>query len=163
MTINLSVPETDSMKPKIMVVGVGGAGGNAVNNMIDAKLAGVEFLVANTDAQSLVQSLADRKIQLGHNITHGLGAGSRPDIGRAAAEETIDEIAGHLAGANLVFVTAGMGGGTGTGAAPVIARLAREQGCWRSEWSPSPSSSRAASGPGWPRRVSRSFRSMSIR
>ncbi len=128
MTINLSVPETDSMKPKIMVVGVGGAGGNAVNNMINAKLAGVEFLVANTDAQSLVQSLADRKIQLGNNITHGLGAGSRPDIGRAAAEETIDEIAEHLAGANLVFVTAGMGGGTGTGAAPVIARLAREQG-----------------------------------
>lgn len=128
MTINLSVPETDSMKPKILVVGVGGAGGNAVNNMINAKLTGVEFLVANTDAQSLVQSLAERKLQLGHNITHGLGAGSRPDIGRAAAEETLDEIAGHLAGANMVFVTAGMGGGTGTGAAPVIARLAREQG-----------------------------------
>ena len=128
MTINLSVPETDSTKPKILVVGVGGAGGNAVNNMIDAKLTGVEFLVANTDAQSLVQSLAERKLQLGHNITHGLGAGSRPDIGRAAAEETLDEIAGHLAGANMVFITAGMGGGTGTGAAPVIARLAREQG-----------------------------------
>jgi len=129
MTINLSVPETDAtLKPKIMVVGVGGAGGNAVNNMIDAKLGGVEFLVANTDAQSLVQSRADRKLQLGHNITHGLGAGSRPDIGRAAAEETIDEIAEHLAGSNMVFVTAGMGGGTGTGAAPVIARLAREQG-----------------------------------
>lgn len=129
MTINLSVPETDAnLKPKIMVVGVGGAGGNAVNNMINAKLAGVEFLVANTDAQSLVQSLAERKLQLGHNITHGLGAGSRPDIGRAAAEETIDEIAEHLAGSNMMFVTAGMGGGTGTGAAPVIARLAREQG-----------------------------------
>ena len=129
MTINISVPETDSnLKPKIMVVGVGGAGGNAVNNMINAKLSGVEFLVANTDSQSLVQSLAERKLQLGHNITHGLGAGSRPDIGRAAAEETIDEIAEHLAGSNMVFVTAGMGGGTGTGAAPVIARLAREQG-----------------------------------
>ena len=129
MTINLSVPETDAtLKPKIMVVGVGGAGGNAVNNMINAKLGGVEFLVANTDAQSLVQSLADRKLQLGQNITHGLGAGSRPDIGRAAAEETIDEIAEHMAGSNMVFVTAGMGGGTGTGAAPVIARLAREQG-----------------------------------
>ena len=129
MTINLSVPSTETtLKPKIMVIGVGGAGGNAVNNMIDSKLGGVEFLVANTDSQSLVQSLADRKIQLGHNITHGLGAGSRPDIGRAAAEETMDEIAEHLAGANMVFVTAGMGGGTGTGAAPVIARLAREQG-----------------------------------
>ena len=129
MTINLSVPTTDTtLKPKIMVIGVGGAGGNAINNMIDSKLEGVEFLVANTDSQSLVQSLADRKIQLGHNITHGLGAGSRPDIGRAAAEETIEEIAEHMAGANMVFVTAGMGGGTGTGAAPVIARLAREQG-----------------------------------
>ena len=129
MTIKLSVPSIETtLKPKIMVIGVGGAGGNAVNNMINSKLEGVEFLVANTDSQSLVQSLADRKIQLGHNITHGLGAGSRPDIGRAAAEETMDEIAEHLAGANMVFVTAGMGGGTGTGAAPVIARLAREQG-----------------------------------
>ena len=129
MTINLSVPSIETtLKPKIMVIGIGGAGGNAVNNMINSKLEGVEFLVANTDSQSLVQSLADRKIQLGHNITHGLGAGSRPDIGRAAAEETMDEIAEHLAGANMVFVTAGMGGGTGTGAAPVIARLAREQG-----------------------------------
>ena len=129
MTINISVPPNeDTLKPKIMVIGVGGAGGNAVNNMIDSKLEGVEFLVANTDSQSLIQSLADRKIQLGQNITHGLGAGSRPDIGRAAAEETIEEIAEHLSGSNMVFVTAGMGGGTGTGAAPVIARLAREQG-----------------------------------
>ena len=129
MTINLSVPPSEAtLKPKIMVIGVGGAGGNAVNNMINGKLEGVEFLVANTDSQSLIQSLADRKIQLGHNITHGLGAGSRPDIGRAAAEETIDEIAEHLSGSNMVFVTGGMGGGTGTGAAPVIARLAREQG-----------------------------------
>ncbi len=129
MTINLSVPENECpLKPKIMVIGVGGAGSNAVNNMIVAELEGVDFLVANTDAQSLVQSRAERKIQLGLNITHGLGAGSRPDIGRAAAEETIDEIAKHLAGANMVFITAGMGGGTGTGAAPVIARLAGEQG-----------------------------------
>ena len=129
MTINISVPPSEStLKPKIMVIGVGGAGGNAVNNMISSQLEGVEFLVANTDSQSLIQSLADRKVQLGHNITHGLGAGSRPDIGRAAAEETIDEIAEHLSGSNMVFVTAGMGGGTGTGAAPVIARLAREQG-----------------------------------
>ena len=129
MTINISVPPSEAtLKPKIMVIGVGGAGGNAVNNMIDSKLEGVEFLVANTDSQSLIQSLADRKIQLGQNITHGLGAGSRPDIGRAAAEETIDDIAEHLSGSNMVFVTAGMGGGTGTGAAPVIARLAREQG-----------------------------------
>ncbi len=129
MTINLSIPQQESaLKPRITVIGVGGAGGNAVNNMIDAKLEGVEFLVANTDAQSLVQSLAERKIQLGQNITHGLGAGARPEIGRAAAEEAIEELADHLSGTNMVFVTGGMGGGTGTGAAPVIARLAREQG-----------------------------------
>ena len=129
MTINLSVPQQESaLKPRITVIGVGGAGGNAVNNMINAKLEGVDFLVANTDAQSLVQSLAERKIQLGQNITHGLGAGARPEIGRAAAEEAIEELADHLSGTNMVFVTGGMGGGTGTGAAPVIARLAREHG-----------------------------------
>ena len=128
MTINLSVPKQDNtLKPKITVIGVGGAGGNAVNNMINAKLEGVEFLIANTDAQSLVQSLSDRKIQLGQNITRGLGAGARPEIGRAAAEEAIEELSDHLIGTNMVFVTAGMGGGTGTGAAPVVARLAREQ------------------------------------
>jgi cell division protein FtsZ len=116
------------LKPRIAVIGVGGAGGNAVNNMIRAELEGVEFVVANTDSQALAQSLAQRKIQLGHNITHGLGAGARPEIGRAAAEEAIDEIAEHLQGAHMAFITAGMGGGTGTGAAPVIARLGREQG-----------------------------------
>ena len=129
MTINLTVPGLDAvLKPRITVIGVGGAGGNAVNNMIDSKLEGVEFLVANTDSQALSQSLCERKLQLGLNITHGLGAGSRPDIGRAAAEEAIDDLIEHLKMAHMVFITAGMGGGTGTGAAPVIARLAREHG-----------------------------------
>ena len=129
MTINLSMPKSEAdLKPRITVVGVGGAGGNAVNNMIQANLEGVDFVVANTDAQSLGQSTADRKIQLGSTITQGLGAGSRPEIGRAAAEESLDEILDHLAGSHMVFVTAGMGGGTGTGAAPVIARSVREHG-----------------------------------
>ncbi|MFQ5955273.1 MAG: cell division protein FtsZ, partial [Kiloniellales bacterium] len=129
MTINLSVPKTESdLKPRIIVVGVGGAGGNAVNNMMRANLEGVEFIATNTDAQALAQSQAERKIQLGRNITQGLGAGSRPDIGRASAEEALDEIMDHLEGGNMVFVAAGMGGGTGTGAAPVLARGAREQG-----------------------------------
>jgi cell division protein FtsZ len=129
MTINLSVPQPDSsLKPRITVIGVGGAGGNAVNNMIDSSLDGVEFLVTNTDAQALAQSHAERRIQLGSMVTHGLGAGSRPDVGRAAAEETMDELVQQLQGQHMVFITAGMGGGTGTGAAPVIARLAREHG-----------------------------------
>jgi cell division protein FtsZ len=129
MTLNLNVPTLKSdLSPRITVIGVGGAGGNAVNNMIQSKLEGVEFLIANTDAQSINQSNCDRCIQLGRNITQGLGAGSRPDIGRAAAEEAMDEILGHLEGSNMVFITAGMGGGTGTGAAPVIARAARESG-----------------------------------
>ncbi len=129
MTINLSLPQHGTvLQPRITVIGVGGAGGNAVNNMIDSRLEGVDFLVANTDSQALAQSLSERKIQLGHNITHGLGAGARPDIGRASAEEAIDELVEHLQAAHMVFVTAGMGGGTGTGAAPVIARLAREHG-----------------------------------
>ena len=129
MTIKLSMPKPEAdLKPRITVVGVGGAGGNAVNNMIQANLEGVDFVVANTDAQALGQSQADRKLQLGGSITQGLGAGSRPEIGRAAAEETIDEILDHLAGSHMVFVTAGMGGGTGTGAAPVIARSVREHG-----------------------------------
>jgi len=129
MTINLSVPNIENdLKPRIVVVGVGGAGGNAVNNMIKANLEGVEFVVCNTDAQALSLSQAERKIQLGRNITQGLGAGSRPDIGRASAEEALDEIMEHLDGGNMVFIAAGMGGGTGTGAAPVVARLAREQG-----------------------------------
>ncbi|HSV28945.1 MAG TPA: cell division protein FtsZ, partial [Candidatus Omnitrophota bacterium] len=116
------------LKPKITVVGVGGAGGNAVNNMIASKLEGVEFIVANTDAQSIAQSRTERRIQLGTQATQGLGAGSRPDIGRAAAEESLDEIIAQIGGANMVFITAGMGGGTGSGAAPVIARAARDQG-----------------------------------
>jgi cell division protein FtsZ len=129
MTLKLTMPETvTELKPRITVIGVGGAGGNAVNNMIKASLEGVEFVVTNTDAQALSQSLSERKIQLGVSVTQGLGAGSRPDIGRAAAEESIDEILEHLYGAHMAFITAGMGGGTGTGAAPVIARAAREQG-----------------------------------
>ena len=129
MTINLSLPQKESeIKPRITVVGVGGAGGNAVNNMISAALEGVEFIVANTDSQALGQSLADRRVQLGITITQGLGAGARPEVGRQAAEEALPEILQLLDGANMVFVTAGMGGGTGTGAAPVIAAAAREQG-----------------------------------
>ncbi len=129
MTITFSNPQREpDMKPRITVIGVGGAGGNAVNNMISAAIEGVEFVVANTDAQSLAQSLAERRIQLGKTITQGLGAGARPDVGRAAAEETLNEIIENLQGSNMVFVAAGMGGGTGTGAAPVIAAAAREQG-----------------------------------
>ncbi|MGB1668636.1 MAG: cell division protein FtsZ, partial [Candidatus Puniceispirillaceae bacterium] len=129
MTINLSVPQTmQELRPRITVVGVGGAGGNAVNNMISADLDGVDFLVANTDGQALAHSLAPRKIQLGSAITQGLGAGSKPDVGRAAAEESIEAVMSELADCNMVFITAGMGGGTGTGAAPVIARAARERG-----------------------------------
>jgi len=129
MSLNLNVPKAhDKLTPKITVVGVGGAGGNAVNNMITSNLEGVEFLIANTDAQALAQSTCDRRIQLGRNVTQGLGAGSRPDIGRAAAEEALDEILAELEASNMVFITAGMGGGTGTGAAPVLARAAREAG-----------------------------------
>jgi cell division protein FtsZ len=129
MTINLSMPKAaHDLKPRITVVGVGGAGGNAVNNMIRAKLEGVEFVVANTDAQALAQTIAERRIQLGMGLTQGLGAGARPDVGRGAAEEALSEIMDHLTGSHMVFIAAGMGGGTGTGAAPVIARAAREQG-----------------------------------
>src|SRR5437588_10196416 len=128
MTINLKVPELAELRPRITVLGVGGAGGNAVNNMISAKLEGVEFIVANTDAQALAQSKAQRRIQIGARVTEGLGAGARPDIGRAGAEESLDEILDQLSGSHMVFITAGMGGGTGTGAAPVIARAVREQG-----------------------------------
>jgi cell division protein FtsZ len=126
MTITLSVPEITKMKPKIIVFGVGGAGGNAVNNMIEAGLEGVDFVAANTDAQALSMSKADRRIQLGSAITQGLGAGAKPEVGQAAAEESIEEIIEQLAGSNMAFITAGLGGGTGTGAAPVIARVARE-------------------------------------
>ena len=122
MTINLTMPDIRELRPRITVFGVGGAGGNAVNNMISAGLQGVDFVVANTDAQALTLSKAERMIQMGVQVTEGLGAGSQPDVGRAAAEEVIDEIRDHLSGAHMVFVTAGMGGGTGTGAAPVIAQ-----------------------------------------
>jgi cell division protein FtsZ len=128
MTIKLTVPNLSELKPRITVFGVGGAGGNAVNNMIESRLEGVEFVVANTDAQALMQSAAERRIQMGTALTQGLGAGSQPQIGAAAAEEALPEIIDHLAGAHMAFITAGMGGGTGTGAAPVIARAAKEQG-----------------------------------
>lgn len=127
MALKINVPEPSLLKPKISIFGVGGAGGNALNNMIRSNLEGVEFIAANTDAQSLSNSLAANRIQLGLNTTKGLGAGSFPDRGRAAAEENIDEIVKLLEGNNMVFITAGMGGGTGTGAAPVIAKLARER------------------------------------
>jgi len=123
-----NIADIREMRARIAVCGVGGAGGNAVNNMIASGLQGVEFIVANTDAQALTSSRAERIIQLGANVTQGLGAGAQPEVGRAAAEETIDKIQDHLTGAHMVFVTAGMGGGTGTGAAPVIAKAARELG-----------------------------------
>ncbi|MDR3536726.1 MAG: cell division protein FtsZ [Acetobacteraceae bacterium] len=129
MTLNLTIPQTThtDFTPRITVIGVGGGGTNAVDNMIALNLQGVEFVVANTDAQQLMHSRSDRRIQLGPHITQGLGAGAKPEIGRAAAEEAADELYRHLDGAHMVFITAGMGGGTGTGAAPVIARMARER------------------------------------
>lgn len=128
MTLNLSMPGQEELKPRITVFGVGGAGGNAVNNMIEQELEGVEFVVANTDAQALQQSRSDAKIQMGVKVTEGLGAGARATVGAAAAEESIEQIVDHLAGAHMCFITAGMGGGTGTGAAPIIAQAARELG-----------------------------------
>jgi cell division protein FtsZ len=129
MMINVSMADPDhNLRPRLTVIGVGGAGGNAINNMIRCGLEGCDFLAANTDSQALAMSLAPRKIQLGINLSRGLGAGSKPDIGRAAAEEQMNDIIACLEGSDMVFVTAGMGGGTGTGAAPVIARAAREAG-----------------------------------
>src|SRR5947208_4782828 len=128
MSIDFIRPEVDELRPRISVIGVGGAGGNAIANMMRADVQGVDFVVANTDAQALNNSAADRRIQLGLKITQGLGAGSRPEIGRAAAEETLDEILAALEGAHMCFIAAGMGGGTGTGAAPVIAKAARDKG-----------------------------------
>ena len=128
MSIQLTVPPKRELKPRITVIGIGGAGGNAVNNMITAGLEGVDFVVANTDAQALANSKADRRIQIGAQLTEGLGAGSDPEVGRAAAEEAMAEIVDQIQGAHMAFVTAGMGGGTGTGAAAVIARACREQG-----------------------------------
>ena len=128
MALNLSMPGQDELKPRITVFGVGGAGGNAVNNMIEKELEGVDFVVANTDAQALQQSQAASRVQLGVKVTEGLGAGARASVGAAAAEESIEQIVDHLAGAHMCFITAGMGGGTGTGAAPIIAQAARELG-----------------------------------
>ena len=128
MTLNLRMPEPSDLKPRITVFGVGGAGGNAVNNMIEQSLEGADFVVANTDAQAMNTSLAGRKIQLGAKVTEGLGAGAKPEIGRAAAEESLEEIVDVLSGSHMVFITGGMGGGTGTGAAPIVAQAAREMG-----------------------------------
>src|SRR5690606_7288604 len=128
MGINLSMPTTRELKPRIVVFGVGGAGGNAVNNMINASLEGVNFVAANTDAQALEHSLTENRIQLGAELTKGLGAGAKPEVGGKAAEEAMVEILEYLSGCNMVFITAGMGGGTGTGAAPVIAKAAKDQG-----------------------------------
>jgi cell division protein FtsZ len=130
MALNITVPtsETPDLRPRITVIGCGGAGGNAVNNMIDADLQGVDFVVANTDSQSLAGSKAERRIQLGAGLTQGLGAGARPDVGRAAAEEALEDIHHHMQGSNMAFIAAGMGGGTGTGAAPVIAKAAKDMG-----------------------------------
>ena len=128
MSINIGPPATDDLRPKIMVIGVGGAGGNAIANMIAAQIEGVDFIVANTDAQALGNSAADKRIQLGPDITGGLGAGARPEVGKAAAEETVAELEDALEGINMCFIAAGMGGGTGTGAAPVIAEAARRKG-----------------------------------
>ncbi len=129
MTLNLSLTDQQpELKPRITVFGVGGAGGNAVNNMIEQALEGCEFVVANTDSQALAQSRADKRVQMGERVTEGLGAGARPAVGASAAEESIEVIIDHLAGAHMCFITAGMGGGTGTGAAPIIAQAARELG-----------------------------------
>ena len=128
MSINIGPPSVEELRPRITVIGVGGAGGNAIANMIEAEIEGVDFIVANTDAQALNSSSAEHRIQLGPDITQGLGAGSRPEVGRAAAEETVAEIERALDGVNMVFIAAGMGGGTGTGAAPVIAEIARSKG-----------------------------------
>ncbi|MCB1397408.1 MAG: cell division protein FtsZ, partial [Rhodobacteraceae bacterium] len=128
MALTFVATDKTDLTPRITVFGVGGAGGNAVNNMIEKNLEGVEFVVANTDAQALQQAKARSRIQLGVKVTEGLGAGARPSVGASAAEETLEEIVDHLAGAHMCFITAGMGGGTGTGAAPIIAQAARELG-----------------------------------
>ena len=128
MSINIGPPKVDELRPRITVIGVGGAGGNAIANMINAEIEGVDFIVANTDAQALNNSISEHRIQLGPDITQGLGAGSRPEVGRAAAEETLDQVERALEGTHMCFIAAGMGGGTGTGAAPVIAKAARDRG-----------------------------------
>jgi cell division protein FtsZ len=128
VTVRLGPPVAPGPRPRVTVVGVGGAGGNAIDNMVAAGLEGVEFVACNTDAQALGNCRAERRVQLGATVTRGLGAGARPEVGRAAAEESLGEVLEHLAGSDMVFVAAGLGGGTGTGAAPVIARAVREQG-----------------------------------
>src|SRR5437868_13566109 len=128
MSINIGPPAIEELRPRITVIGVGGAGGNAIANMINAEIEGVDFVVANTDAQSLNNSIAEHRIQLGTDITKGLGAGARPEVGKAAAEESLAEIDRALEGVHMCFIAAGMGGGTGTGAAPVIAKAARDKG-----------------------------------
>ena len=162
MAINLKVPETKELRPRITVLGVGGAGGNAVNNMIEAGLEGVDFVVANTDAQALAQSKAKRRIQLGVSTTEGLGAGAQPEVGRAGAEESLAEIMEQLSGAHMVFIAAGMGGGTGTGAAPVIARAVREAGILTVGVVTKPFALKATAACGWPSAASRSCSSSSI-
>ncbi len=160
MTLNLTVPKqlhTD-FTPRITVIGVGGGGTNAVDNMIALNLQGVDFVVANTDAQQLMHSRADRRIQLGPHLTQGLGAGAKPEIGRAAAEEASEELARHLEGTHMVFITAGMGGGTGTGAAPVIARMARERGVLTVGVVTKPFTFEGGAGPSRPMRASPSCR-----
>ena len=126
MTINFKPPEIRELKPRILVLGVGGAGGNAINGMIESGLQGVEFIAVNTDAQDLKHSQATQKIQIGLNLTKGLGTGAKIDIGQAAADESLNDIINTLQGANMVFITAGMGGGTGTGGAPVVAQISQE-------------------------------------
>ena len=128
MSITIGPPTVDELRPRIAVIGIGGAGGNAIANMIAANVEGVDFIVANTDAQALNSSTAEQRIQLGPDVTQGLGAGSRPEVGRAAAEETVGDIEAILEGTHMCFIAAGMGGGTGTGAAPVIAKAARDRG-----------------------------------
>src|SRR5437868_11860836 len=136
MTINLQKPDITELKPRITVFGVGGGGGNAVNNMITAGLRGVDFVVANTDAQALTMSKSERLIQLGAHVTEGLGAGSQPEVGRAAAEECIDEIVDHLSNVHMCFVTARMGRGTGKGAAPLDDHATRRMGILTSACAP---------------------------
>ena len=160
---DFKIPDISQLKPRITVFGVGGAGGNALNNMIDGGLQGVDFVVANTDSQALGKARAERIIQMGVTVTEGLGAGSQPDVGRAAAEEVIDEIRDHLTGAHMVFVTAGMGGGTGTAPRRWWPAPLANSASSRSGWSPSRSTSRGSAACGSPKPASWNCRKASIR
>ena len=153
IVIQIVPTAVEQLRPRISVIGVGGAGGNAVANMIASGVHGVEFIVANTDAQALNASQADQRIQLGRTTTQGLGAGAAAAVGKAAAEESLSDIQIAIEGAHMCFIAAGMGGGTGTGAAPVIAKAARDKASSPSASSPSPSASRAAAAPAPPRRA----------